>query len=146
MLTTCDKRRNNYPRLHIIYELFALRRSKKIPTSQYFISKLSLPSAYLLSVPSRPPVMVSDPLADGCSASLLQILRGNEGEIRRSYLHTRHIIRPTRPISTTSLSSQSWRKLDFRWEIIKLTEMTERWVRVHVVGAGWWVVPGEAAR
>ena len=106
MLTTCDKRRHNYQRINI--RVFCFTSLEKI---LIFSCPNILFSVYLLYVP---PVMVQDPLADGCTDILLRSLRGNEGEIIRSYLHTSHITGPTRPISTTPLPSQTWRKLDFR--------------------------------
>ena len=130
-----------------IYELFALRRSKKIPTSQYSISKLSLCLFVVCSLPSP---------CNGVGPTgwwlLRQLIADSQGKWRwdqkKLFAYQSHY--PANPANIhhlpASLSSQSWRKLDFRWEIIKLTEMTERWLRVHVVGAGWWVVPGEAAR
>ena len=88
-----------------IYTSFSLYVARKNPD---IFSNLVVPIFYLEVVPPSicclfcSPCNGVGPLADGSTASLLQILRGNEGEIIRSYLHISHITGPTRPISTTS--------------------------------------------
>ena len=78
--------------------------------------------------------MVSEPLADGCTPSLLQILKGNEGEIIRSYLHSSHITGPTRPISTIPPPQSDCEKI--RVEIRNPQVERNDWESM------WWVLGG----
>ena len=131
MLTTCDKRRNNYRRLHIRAFRFTSLQKLLIFSRTNIRPRCVPPSICCTEFCS--PCNGVGPLADGCTASLLQILRGNEGEIIRSYLHTSHITGPTRPISTTSLST-----LGENYTLDEKSSSWQEWLRVHVVVVGGW--------